>query len=665
MAVGGRARAPPPKAHRDREARFAVRISLRVLTQGRTGAEDGRALKVHFIGIGGTGMGALAGLLSEAGHEIRGSDGPLYPPMSTQLEAAGIDVFLGYAPENLDWGPDRVVVGNICSADHPEVAAARDRGIPLESFPSMLASAFLGERRALVVAGTHGKTTTASALAWCLRVARKDPSFLIGGVPLNMGRGYHLGGGPAFVLEGDEYDTAFFDKGSKFLHYRPRRAILTSVEFDHADIFRDMDAVRRAFGDFVALLPEDGDLVVCGDDPEATECAAGCRGRVHTYGIVAREEDVGARAYAAVIRSPQGARRTVFEVYVRGKSFGRFSTHLVGAHNVSNLLAVIALCHLEGAPAEAIARGIQTFRGVRRRQELLGVAQGVRVIDDFAHHPTAVSVTVAALRRRYPDHALHVCFEPRSASSRRKIFESAYAEAFDAASSVRIGPLFRPEKVPAGERLDPAALAAAVRARGIPARAFDDIDGLLADVHEAVAPGDTVLVLSSGRFGDIGPRLLDRLGDPVVFARREDAPAIDALLEGYGLPPVVREPTVDTLVIRNGAGVVGCVSLDVRGTSAFLFGLAVTPERRGEGLGWVLGDCIMRHARTLGIRRLYLVTATASNYFATKLGFCELPEAKVDAEVAASPNFRASAALEGAVCMAFELPDDERTAMRP
>ncbi|RMG93702.1 MAG: GNAT family N-acetyltransferase [Deltaproteobacteria bacterium] len=635
-----------------------VREGPRALTQEGLAAEDGRALKVHFIGIAGTGMGALAGLMREAGHDVRGSDAAIYPPMSTQLEEAGIDVFEGFDPANLAWGPDRVVVGNVCSADHPEVVAAKERGIALESFPSMLASALLEGRDPYVVVGTHGKTTTASALAWCLVVAGADPSYLIGGVPQNLGRGYHLGSGDTFVVEGDEYDTAFFDKRSKFLHYRPKRAILTSVEFDHADIFADLDEVRRTFRAFAALIPADGDLLVCGDDPEALGCAAACEGRIHTYGVVPDEASVGERDYAAVVRSRPGARRTVFDVYERGTPLGTFSTQLVGQHNVANLLAVIGLCRLHGCDPEVVARGIQTFRGVRRRQELLGVAQGVRVIDDFAHHPTAVAMTVSALRRRYPEHALHVCFEPRSASSRRRVFQQAYASAFDAASSVRIGPLYRPEKVPANERLDPVELARAIGARGVPARAFERTDVLLEDVISAVAPGDTVLVLSSGSFDDLGTRILQRLGDPVVFAQTRDRPQVDALLAGYGLPAVVWEPTVDTLVIRGGEDVVACVSLDVRGDAAFLFGLAVTPERRGEGLGWVLGDCIMRHARTQGVRRIYLVTATASNFFATKLGFTEVPREVVDPRVVGSPNFEATAALEGAVCMVFELPTE-------
>ncbi len=604
-------------------------------------------------------MGALAGLLAQDGHQVRGSDESLYPPMSTQLEAAGIPVFRGFSPENLDWAPDRVVVGNVCSRDHVEVRAAQDRGIPLESFPSMLASALLGGRDSLVVAGTHGKTTTASLLAWLLRTAGQDPSFLIGGVPLNLERGYHLGQGRAFVLEGDEYDTAFFDKKSKFLHYRPRRAILTSVEFDHADIFSGLDEVRAAFREFVALIPEDGDLIVHLDDSEAMGIAAAARGNVLTYRVLSgRDGDVTSADYCARVVTQGVPRRTRFEVFEHGESLGEFSTQLVGRYNLANILAALALARREGADADALREGVRRFRGVRRRQELLGVAQGVRVIDDFAHHPTAVALTVAALRKRYPDQSLHVCFEPRSASSRRAAFQESYAGAFDAATTVSIGPLYCPQKVPEGERLDPVALARAIAGRGVPARAFDSVDALLEHVAGEAAPGDTVVVLSSGSFGGLGTRLLHALGDPVTFATAADGPAIDNLLAAYRLPGVVREPTVETLVVRTGDEVVGCVSLDVRGDCGFLFGLAIAPERRGEGLGWVLGDCVMRHARVLGAREIYLITSTATDFFGGKLGFSPVDMEGVAACVADTPNFRANAQIPGAVCMRFELPPD-------
>jgi len=622
-----------------------------------------RALKAHFIGIGGTGMGAFAALLKQAGHEVRGSDVDLYPPMSTQLDALGIPTMQGHGASNLDWGPDCVVVGNVCSREHPEVVAAQARGLPIESFPSLLGKTLLLDRRSLVVAGTHGKTTTASLVAWLLRVAGEDPSFLIGGVPTNFGRGSHLGRGPAFVIEGDEYDTAFFDKGSKFLHYRPFRAVLTSVEFDHADMFSGMEAVRAAFLAFVRAIPDEGDLVVHSDDTEAMRVAALAHCHVFTYRVLPEQDDHSHDAdfMCAVKPGSSSAYHTIFEVFEHGESLGEFQTMLVGRHNLANVLAAIALCRREGVDVERLRAGVRRFRGVKRRQEFLGVAHGVRVIEDFAHHPTAVQLTVTAMRRRYPDHALHVCFEPRSASSRRNVFFDAYASSFDAASYVYIGALYRPDKIAPADRLDPTALAKAIQGRGVDARAFPDVDGLASAVVEQVSPGDTVVVLSCGAFGRLPERVLFGLGDPVMPATPADRIAVDELLVRYGLPPVAAADEVDTLVIPEPRAdeqrdIIACVSLHISGEAAFLFGLAVTPERRGEGLGWVLADSVLGHARALGARVVYLTTSTAADFFAGKLGFRQVAADAIAPNVRDSRNFAASAGLPNAVCMVLELP---------
>ena len=612
-------------------------------------------MKVHFIGIGGTGMGALAGLLKEAGHDVRGSDGPLYPPMSTQLADARIPVFTGHRAENLDWGPECVVVGNICSRDHVEVKAAEARGIALESFPSLLARLLLPGRRSLVVAGTHGKTTTTSLLSWILRHAGRDPSFLIGGVPQNFGRGSHLGGGDAIVLEGDEYDTAFFDKGSKFLHYRPTRAILTSVEYDHADIFADLGAVMEAFRRFVALIPADGDLVVHQGDPNAMAVAASAACRVHTYRLLEGDAEgpVDGAAYVGRVLARRGNGRTDFEVYERGERLGAFSTSLVGDHNISNLVAAIALARLEGLDATAIRDAVRRFRGVKRRQELLGLAAGVRVITDFAHHPTAVKVTVTAIRRLYRNNALHVCFEPRSASSRRSVFQEGYAESFRAATRVYIGPLFAPEKIPAGDRLDPQTLARAISAAGTEASAHESVDALAAAVLAAAVPGDTVLILTSGAFGDLGNKLLRGFGDALVFATDADMPAANAICAAYDLPPIRVGDQVETVVIRDPEGAVaGCVGLQVSGDQALLFNLAVARERRGEGLGWMLADTVIRRARVLDARSIVLLTSGAADFFGSKLGFVPTEVAAVDPTLRQSPNFTAPS---DAVCMIYDL----------
>lgn len=615
------------------------------------------ALKVHFIAIAGTGMGALARLLREAGHDVRGSDTAVYPPMSEQLARAEIPVMLGFAADNLAWEPDCVVVGNVCSKDHVEVVEAQRRNLPLESFPSMLAKLLLPGRDSLVVAGTHGKTTTTSLVSWILSSAGADPSFLIGGVPLNFGIGAKLGKGRAIVLEGDEYDTAFFDKGSKFLHYRPRRAILTSVEFDHADIFADLEQVRVAFRAFVATIPADGDLVVNAEDSEALGVAASARCRITTYRVLPEHATTGEGAdYCAVQRPRVPGRRSTFELFERGKSLGEFSTQLIGRYNLGNVLGAIALARAEGLDIEAIGRAVRSFRGVKRRQELVGMAQGVRVLSDFAHHPTAVQLTVTAVRKQFPEHALHVCFEPRSASARRREFGEAFAASFDAANAVYVGPLYQPDKIPLEQRLDVPGLARAVTQRGVKARAFEDVDTLATAVLEAAVPGDTVLMLTSGAFGGLSDKLLFGFGDPVMFTAPEDHAAVDALLSHWELPAIVPGGDVETLVMRNPEGIIGCVSLQCAGDYGFLFGLAVHPERRGTGLGWVLGDGVLRRARGLGLRKIYLLTNTAADFFGAKLGFSPVGLAAVDPAVRDSPNFAAAAAQPNAVCMELVLP---------
>src|SRR6185295_14445371 len=319
-------------------------------------------MKIHLIGIAGTGMGSLAGLLKAAGHDVRGSDEHIYPPMSTQLAEQGIPVFEGFRPENLDWRPDRVVVGNVCRKDHIEVLAANERGLALDSFPSLLSELFLGPRHSVVVAGTHGKTTTSSILAHVFADSGRDPSFLIGGVPLNFRQSWRLGQGPEFVVEGDEYDTAFFDKGSKFLHYRPRTALLTSVEFDHADIFRDEEAVKAAFRKFVALIPEDGLLLACAASPGALEVARAARCQVMTYG----RPGAGADWTFEVSRRGAGGRVTL-DIARRGERIVAVDTNLPGIYNLENLVGVVAVAASLNVPLPDIARATRHFLGVKRR----------------------------------------------------------------------------------------------------------------------------------------------------------------------------------------------------------------------------------------------------------------------------------------------------------
>jgi len=466
-------------------------------------------VKFHLIGICGTGMGSLAGLLLRAGHTVRGSDEHVYPPMSTQLAALGIPVFEGFRAENLNWGPDLVVVGNVCRKDHVEVVEAQRRGLELTSFPAVLSRFFLAEKHSLVVAGTHGKTTTSSLTSFVLYHAGRDPSFLIGGVPIDFGQGWRLGSGPDFVVEGDEYDTAFFDKGSKFLHYRPQTAILTSVEFDHADIFANLDAVKAAFAAFVRLIPAEGRLVVAASSPHALDVAQQARCPVITYGL---GDAANADFTGEVERGSDGTQ--ILNVRSHGHLLGTVTTRLLGRHNAENILGVIAAVTSLGVPFEVAAEGVRRFSGVKRRQEVRGVARGVTVIDDFAHHPTAVRLTLEGLRAAYGTSRLVAVFEPRSATSRRKVFQQEYAHAFDDADEVLLAPLHAPEKVPVEERLDVERLAADLASRGKKARVVPTVDAMV-DILASLQDGAVVVVMSSGGFGGIHEKILARLrGEP-------------------------------------------------------------------------------------------------------------------------------------------------------
>jgi UDP-N-acetylmuramate: L-alanyl-gamma-D-glutamyl-meso-diaminopimelate ligase len=606
--------------------------------------------KVHLIGICGTGMGSLAGLLKAAGHDVRGSDSDVYPPMSTQLREQGIEIMDGYRPENLDWTPDVVIVGNVATRDHVEVKAAQDRRLELTSFPAFLEREFLEKGHALVVAGTHGKTTTSSLAAFLLSDAGRDPSFLVGGVPNAVGefgdRSWRLGRpGGLFVVEGDEYDTAFFDKGSKFLHYQPKTAIVTSVELDHVDIFGDLEAVKSAFRKFVDLIPPDGLLVVAGDSPGALDVAKAARCRVERYLILdgpgGREASPPAEWTGRAIAQRAGG-RTLFEVTHGGRSFGTFETGLVGRYNLANAVAVIAAAHGLGLSQEQIAHGIRRFAGVKRRQEVRGVAQGVTVVDDFAHHPTAVRETLQALRGRHGGGRLIAIFEPRSATSRRAVFQQEYADAFSGADEIIIGSVNHPEKAPPGDRFDPERLAADLRGRGVAARHLAEVDKIVEQVTESAAAGDTVVVMSSGGFGGIHDKLLSKLGDAVVSARHEDVAGVRALLSSVSLNyPDLERHVGEMLLVRNPERqVVACVTLELHDDAGLLRALATSLDRRGEGIGWMLADAALNRARMRGCRRVYLVTENASDFFAEKFGFRVVGRELVDAAVLDSSAFR-------------------------
>ncbi len=450
-------------------------------------------------------MSALAGMLQTRGFRVTGSDQNVYPPMSTQLEALGIELRQGFSPDHLTDHPDLIVVGNAVSQSNPEVQAMLAQNLPFLSLPQALAQFFLGECHPIVVAGTHGKTTTASLMAWVLESAGLDPSYMIGGIPRNFGTNYQLGRGNFFVVEGDEYDTAFFDKGPKFLHYRPRSAILTSVEFDHADIYRDLDHVKAAFQRFVHILPSDGYLAAGIDFPHVHDVLTSVPCRWEGYGFSERADWQAIDVEAAT-------EVTRFVVQYQGQRMGTISWGLVGRHNIQNALAVIAVAHRLGVSFDDIRQGVQSFAGVKRRQEVRGVVRNITLIDDFAHHPTAIRETLAALRARYQGRRLWAIFEPRSATSRRATFQEDFVEAFAEADGVVIAGLFNPEMIPADARLSPERLAQDIVCRyAKPAVYLPTVDAIVAHLAACVRPGDVVAIMSNGGFGGIHEKLLAAL----------------------------------------------------------------------------------------------------------------------------------------------------------
>jgi UDP-N-acetylmuramate: L-alanyl-gamma-D-glutamyl-meso-diaminopimelate ligase len=600
-------------------------------------------VKVHLIGIGGTGMGAVAGLLAAAGHEVRGSDAAVYPPMSEQLAALGVPIMMPYRAENLDWGPELVVVGNVHGKDHVEVKAAQAEQIPLTSFPAVLGEKLLDDKHSIVVTGTHGKTTTTSLLAHILLEAGRDPSLFVGGVPVALGQGWRLGNGTDFVVEGDEYDTAFFDKGPKFVHYRPRTAILTSIELDHVDIFPSFDAVRDAFKKLIALLPADGLLVVCAESPDVVAIASHAACQVERYAVLDDADGTppaGTTWWANNLEVGKSG-RVAFDVYHKGERFERFETLLVGRHNVDNCVAAIAVAHARGVSIKEIQRGVASFAGVRRRQELRGVAGGVTVLDDYAHHPTAVRETLKALRRRFPKRRLIAVYEPRSATSRRRTFQAEFADAFAHADEVIVGKLFDPSRIPAEERFSPEKLALDLHQSGTKAAYVAEVDAIVKQLAESAAPGDVVCVLSSGSFDGLHDKLLDAIGDAIRPARRTDMGPARALLE---LAELDEEAARDAqfpsfYVLHNERGLVGTVALEVLGDDSVLRALAVHPEERGAGYGWMLADTAIAQARWRGVRRIYLLTESASDFFAAKFGFRVVDRSTLSKQVAGSETF--------------------------
>ena len=460
--------------------------------------------RVHLTAACGTAMAALACILQELGYSVSGSDRNVYPPMSDLLAARGIALAAGFSGENLAYGPDLVVVGNAVSRDNPEALKLAEMGLCYCSMPQAVNHFAAAGKEVLMVCGTHGKTTTSSILAGILHSAGLDPSFVIGGVVRDFNSNFRLGRGPHIIIEGDEYDTAFFDKESKFLHYRPAATILTSVEFDHADIFADLAAVKRSFDKLLAGLPPQATVFAFDADDNIDGLVADRGCRIVRYG--GREESVWRLGGLTV-----GPGRTDFEIFKAGRRLGLFSVPLSGRHNLYNALAAFAVAEAAGVPVDDIGRALTAFGGVKRRQEVRGVKNNITVIDDFAHHPTAVAETLAGIRSFYPGARLIAVFEPRTNTSARDVFQDAYSKAFDAADLICVSRPPFPEKAPEGHRFSTERLIADLNSRGKTAFGFHNADQIVDFLIARACPGDLILVMSNGGFDNIHGKLLDRL----------------------------------------------------------------------------------------------------------------------------------------------------------
>jgi UDP-N-acetylmuramate: L-alanyl-gamma-D-glutamyl-meso-diaminopimelate ligase len=463
----------------------------------------------HLIGICGTAMASLAGMLQARGHHVTGSDLNVYPPMSTMLEQLGINVAHGYKREHLTPAPDCVIVGNAIPRGNPEVEEALKRKLLYRSQAEVVKEEFIRGRHSLAVAGTHGKTTTTSIAAWVMDQGELNPSFLIGGVAQNFGSSFRVTDSDYFIIEADEYDTAYFDKGPKFMHYLPELAIVNNIEFDHADIYRDLDAVKLAFRRFMNLVPENGRLIAGWDSPNV-------RAVVESFGerLFTRLETFGTDTSAKwqVRNAEFGEGLSRFEVFCENQPWGEFQTPLVGEFNLLNCLAVIVAADAWGIRKDKIQNALASFQNVKRRAEVRGEEQGVLVIDDFAHHPTAVRETLRALRARYRDRRLVAVFEPRSWSSRLAVFQDDYANAFAAADYVVIAAVFDSDKVTEkGRALDTRALIDAISAQGKPAFALPDASEIVTHLVPELREGDVVAIMSNGGFAGIHERILSAL----------------------------------------------------------------------------------------------------------------------------------------------------------
>jgi len=460
--------------------------------------------KIHLIAVCGTGMGALASMLKDMGFEVTGSDRKIYPPMSSFLAQKGIKIADGFDEKNISSDTDLVVVGNAVSKDNIEVVETDKMGIYFCSMPQALNRFIAAGKKPIIITGTHGKTTTSSILAWILYKARLDPTFMIGGLLKNFDSNYRLGKGRHIIIEGDEYDTAFFDKGPKFLHYDPYISVLTSVEFDHADIFKDMNHVKKTFDRFISLIAQKSTLVAFDGDKNVEELISGKKCKVERYG-----QDMNSTW--RILNVSTDPPWTSFEVLKRKRAFGTFKTNLIGMHNLLNILSTIAVADRLNIPCQVIAEALETFQGIKRRQEVRGIKRGITVMDDFAHHPTAVKETINAARPFYTGGRIVAVFEPRTNSSMRTVFQDIYPGSFESADliCIRKPPLL--EKIPHAERFSSEKLVDDLKNRGKTAYFFSNTESIIDFLVDRAKPGDLILIMSNGGFGNIHEKLLERL----------------------------------------------------------------------------------------------------------------------------------------------------------
>jgi UDP-N-acetylmuramate: L-alanyl-gamma-D-glutamyl-meso-diaminopimelate ligase len=464
---------------------------------------------VHVIGIGGSAMAPMAGMLRERGFQVTGSDSGVYPPASTLLDNLGISFFSSFDAAHLQPAPDLVVIGNIIARGNPELEEVLDRKIPYRSMPEMLEEVFLPERHSIVVSGTHGKTTTTAMLAWIFQTAGKRPNFLVGGVAENFGKSYGLGGGEEFILEGDEYETAFWDRGPKFFHYHPDDLIITSLEYDHADIYPDFETYQLAFRRLVNLVPRRGSVVIWGDTADSgvalRDAAEKAFCPVETYGFD-KGNDWVASEFAI------DGEKMRFRAAHQGKLFGEFAMAATGRHNVLNAMAALIVAQGRGIKAAEIGKALSTFRSVKRRMDVKGEIGGILVVDDFAHHPTAVKATIEAARERWPGRRLWAILEPRSNSMRRKVFQDALPKALALGDRIILGGVFRAQQLAGENRLDPETVAEGVRGLGKDARVLSGSDAITEHLAREARPGDLLLIMSNGSFDGLCEKLLTKLG---------------------------------------------------------------------------------------------------------------------------------------------------------